>query len=50
MAFDTSGRVVGSVSGGCVEGDLYLRCQEAHGEGHTGEVTVFADSTHRHPG
>lgn len=29
MAVDGAGQVVGSVSGGCVEGDLYLRCQEA---------------------
>ncbi|MGC5628177.1 XdhC family protein [Georgenia sp. Z1344] len=29
MAVHADGRVVGSVSGGCVEGDLYLRCQEA---------------------
>lgn len=29
MAVDGAGHVVGSVSGGCVEGDLYLRCQEA---------------------
>ncbi|MFJ6453942.1 XdhC family protein [Paenarthrobacter sp. NPDC091669] len=28
MAIDSVGRVVGSVSGGCVEGDLYARCQE----------------------
>ena len=29
MAVNGAGQVVGSVSGGCVEGDLYLRCQEA---------------------
>ena len=29
MAVNGAGEVVGSVSGGCVEGDLYLRCQEA---------------------
>lgn len=28
MAVNVAGEVVGSVSGGCVEGDLYLRCQE----------------------
>lgn len=28
MAVDAGGRVVGSVSGGCVESDLYLRAQE----------------------
>lgn len=28
MAIDSTGRVVGSVSGGCVEGDLYARCEE----------------------
>lgn len=28
MAVDATGQVVGSVSGGCVEGDLYLRCQD----------------------
>ncbi|MBN6754248.1 XdhC family protein [Kocuria palustris] len=28
MAVNIAGEVVGSVSGGCVEGDLYLRCQE----------------------
>ncbi|MGO1509046.1 MAG: XdhC family protein [Actinomycetaceae bacterium] len=33
MAVDAQGRVVGSVSGGCVEGDLYLRCQEVLSSG-----------------
>lgn len=28
MAVDSQGQVVGSVSGGCVEGDLYLRAQD----------------------
>ena len=28
MAVNSSGEVVGSVSGGCVEGDLYARCED----------------------
>lgn len=34
MAVDARGRVVGSVSGGCVEGDLYTRCEEVLETGH----------------
>ncbi|MPV35481.1 XdhC family protein [Georgenia subflava] len=45
MAVDVAGKVVGSVSGGCVEGDLYLRCQDvlATGEAQLAHYGVSDD-------